>query len=463
MRTPALVIAGTHSGTGKTSVALAAAAAFSRRGLRVQTFKVGPDFLDPSHLALTSGRPCYNLDPWMCGAEYVTELFARKAADADLAIVEGVMGLYDGASSTTSEGSTAEVARLLRAPILLVADAHGAARSLAATVMGFVGFEPGLRFVGVLANRCGSEQHGRWLAESLASAGAPAWCGAIPRGALPSLPSRHLGLVTADATNLSPSVIETLADAFERYAPVERLLQAAREQAPEGHEPRKPEPVGPARRVRIGIARDRAFHFYYPDTLEALEAAGVEWVAFSPLADACLPDGLDGLYLGGGYPEEHAADLSANRPMREAVRAFCQSGRAVYAECGGLMYLSRGVERLDGTRHATVGILPVWTRMVEKRKALGYVEVRLRAASLWGAVGATARGHEFHYSELTAPSSEMSAWSQVYDLRRRRSEDVAGEGFQRGRVLASYVHLHLGSRPDAVGAWVASCRREGTA
>lgn len=460
MRTPTLVIAGTHSGTGKTFVALAATAALRRRGLRVQTFKVGPDFLDPSHLALASGRPCYNLDTWMCGPEYAKDLFARKVADAEVAIIEGVMGLYDGASSKNSEGSTAEVARLLHAPILLVVDAQGAARSLAATVSGFVGFEPGLRFAGVLANRCGSEQHGRWLAESLASVGAPTLCGAISRGALPSLPSRHLGLVTADPTSALPSALEALAGAFEQSVQVERLLQVAREQAPEVQPTHRSPSSSPERRVRVGIARDRAFHFYYPDTLESLEAAGVEWVPFSPLADATLPDGLDALYLGGGYPEEYAGDLSANESMREAVRTFCRSGRAVYAECGGLMYLSQGVERVDGTRHAMTGVLPVWTRMLEKRKALGYVEVRLRTAALWGDAGAVARGHEFHYSELATPAPEMSAWSQVYELRRRRSEDVTGEGFQYQRVLASYVHLHLGSRPEAVNAWAAACGRK---
>jgi cobyrinic acid a,c-diamide synthase len=456
MNCPRIVIAGTHSGVGKTSLALALVHAFTRRGLRVQTFKVGPDFLDPSYLALASQRPCYNLDGWMTGREYVRRLFATKTADADLAIIEGVMGLFDGADPRTSEGSTAEIAGWLNAPVVLAVNAHGAARSLAALVKGFCEFEPSLRIAGIVANHAGSPRHAQWLDNSLHAAGLPRLVGAIPRGAFPSLPSRHLGLVTADERNLSKDVLDALADALEKHVPLDAVRELAAaappisgsaetEQAAPGVEPRKG--------VKLGVAQDRAFHFYYPDNLEALQAHGCELVRFSPLSDKRLPGGLNALYIGGGYPEEHAAELSANATMLADVRDFAAAGLPVYGECGGLMYLAEGLETLDGKRHALAGVLPAWTRMLSHRKALGYVEVTLTGDTLWGSRGARLRGHEFHYSELL----NDPAWSTAYSLVYRRADSAVREGFQRGGVLATYVHAHVASRPEAVRSFVANC------
>ncbi|HEY3319997.1 MAG TPA: cobyrinate a,c-diamide synthase [Planctomycetota bacterium] len=455
-----IVIAGTSSGVGKTSLTLALTYALTRRGKRVQTFKVGPDFLDPSYLAIASGRPCYNLDGWMTDREYVRELFERASAGADIAVVEGVMGLFDGADPRSHEGSTAEIALWLSAPILLVTNAHGAARSLAATVKGFCDFEPSLRIAGVIANQAGSERHAQWLRDSLSAANLPPLVGAIQRGAFPELPSRHLGLVTADRENLSATVLAALGDALDNGISVEDIARLAGAQ----EEPRAPTPAVPRARapgapsgvVRLGVAFDAAFHFYYPDNLEALESAGCEIVRFSPISDAHLPK-VDALYLGGGYPEQHAAELSANASMLADVRAFAAADHPVYAECGGLMYLSQGIHTLDGKRHAMAGVLPVWTRMLKKRKALGYTEVTLREDSLWGKRGATLRGHEFHYSELVEDAREPS-WRAPYTVAYRRSDAPVAEGFQRGRTLASYIHAHFASRPDAVANLVASFR-----
>ena len=457
---PRIVIAGTQSGTGKTSMSLALIASLKRKGLKVQTFKVGPDFLDPSYLAAASGRPCYNLDGWMTGKEYVLELFHRTTEDADLAVIEGVMGLFDGSDPATSEGSTAEIARWLDAPVLLVVNVHGMARSLAAVVKGCIELERNLRIVGVVANHSGSARHRDWLAQSLQSASLPSLLGAIPRATLPTLPSRHLGLVTADSQNLSPRILEELADRFEREVSVETILQMAKDAPP--LVARGSSSKGNPRRkdVSIGVAYDRAFHFYYPDNLDELALRGCDLIRFSPLEDNELPRNVDGLYLGGGYPEEYAEALAENLEMREAIRQFSERGLPLYAECGGLMYLSRGIETAGGKRHPMVGILPVWSRMLDRLKSLGYVEVTLTRDSLWGESGAVLRGHEFHYSELTGDPLEDDLWTSVYRLRHRRSETPVVEGFQQGNILASYTHLHWASQPQSMATFINHCGAE---
>jgi len=456
MNIPRLVIAGTQSGVGKTSLTLGLVALLRRRGLRVQTFKAGPDYLDPGYLALASGRPCYNLDGWMMGHTYVESVFHRATADADIAVVEGVMGLFDGAAPDSNEGSTAEIARWLDAPVLLVVNAHGMARSLAAMVHGYANFDPQLRLAGVIANRCGSARHARWLSDSLKAAKLPPLLGHVERDSLPELPSRHLGLVTADSASFSPALLDKLADALKSGMSVDAIVEAARQADCSRTLQRSVSPPNAgAFGYRLGIARDEAFHFYYPDNLEALEQAGCELVPFSPIHDPALPSNLSGLYLGGGYPEEHAAALAANRNLLQQVRQFAAAGGLIYAECGGLMYLAEGIETTNGARHALLGLLPAWTRMCSRRKSLGYVEVTLSTDSLWGRRGEQLRGHEFHYSELLADPTTNSDWQTAYEARHRQSDVVTREGFQRGRVLASYMHLHFASRPAAVQRFVA--------
>ena len=455
---PRLVIAGTGSGIGKTSLALGLVRSLTREGLRVQTFKVGPDFLDPTYLARASGRTCYNLDAWMSSPDYVRQLFTRASAGADLAVIEGVMGLFDGASPTAIEGSTAEIARLLAAPVVLVVGVHGVARSLAATVKGFAEFEPGVCVAGVIANQAGSPRHKAWLADALAGAALPPLLGAVPRGALPPLQSRHLGLVTADHGGLNEQTLDLLADACVQHLDLKTLLKLAREAMPL-HSSALAEPVVPApmAQVRLGIARDDAFHFYYPDNLEAFQRGGATLVPFSPLTDAALPEELDGLYLGGGYPELHAARLSANTAMLAALGRFAAAGRAIYAECGGLMYLGNSLQTLDGARFPLAGVLPIDTLMCKSLKTLGYAEVALASDSLWGSTGQTCRGHEFHYSTIVADGRGCDGWQPAYSVRRRRDDAATTEGFCKGRLLASYVHLHWASRPQAVAHFLARC------
>ena len=455
MSVPTLVIAGTSSGAGKTSITLGLVRTLTNRGLRVQPFKVGPDFLDPTYLARGAGRTCYNLDGWMTNREYVAQLFARATADADIAIVEGVMGMFDGSDPANNSGSTAEIASWLDAGVALVINSHGLARSIAPLVKGFAEFDPSVKLVGVIANYAGSDRHRAWMQAALEAESLPPLLGAMPRDSLPQLPSRHLGLVTADEQTLPDSTIEKLASACCEHLDIDAIITAAgpgRKAACEA----LPVSVDSAR-VRIGVARDAAFHFAYPDNLEALTSAGAELAEFSPLDDQSLPDDLGGLYFPGGYPELFAAKLSANKPMLDAIRSFGDSGGIVYGECGGLMYLGRAILDSDGAEHEMVGLVPVTTRKLDRLKTLGYVEVTFEADCLWGSVGKKIRGHEFHYSEIVTEDFEASGWNRAYSLSRRRAGEVEAEGFTRGNVLVSYVHLHWASVAEATAEFVKRC------
>ncbi|MDY0184369.1 MAG: cobyrinate a,c-diamide synthase [Desulfuromonadaceae bacterium] len=472
---PRLVIAGSHSGVGKSSLTLALVAALKQRGLQVQTFKVGPDYLDPGHLSRVSGRPCYNLDGWMCGHAYVSRLFAERSATADIAIIEGVMGLFDGSSPTALEGSTAQIAAWLKAPVALVVNSHGMARSLAALVHGYATFEPSISLAGVIANFCGSASHATLLAQALQAADLPPLFGSMPRNSLPTLPSRHLGLVSAAETCWNASLIQQLVTAAEQHLDLDHLLQQARSAAsiaPTTSAPTTSAPVSTTAvdTVHLGVARDAAFQFYYPDLFDALQQRGVQLHFFSPLEDTELPAACDGLYLGGGYPEEYVEQLSTNGSMRASIRAFCTSGRPVYAECGGLVYLSQGLEKGDGKSQETtgeqagkrwplVGVIPSWTRMRSRRKCLGYMEATLQQPSIFGCTGTKLRGHEFHYSELCNDPLESQDWHAAYRVRTNRDNSWRDEGYCRGQVLASYIHLHLASAPEALDGFVAALRK----
>jgi cobyrinic acid a,c-diamide synthase len=426
-------------------VTLGIVALLRRNGLRVQTFKVGPDYLDPTYLALASGRPCYNLDSWMTGRRYIESLFSCATANADIAVIEGVMGLFDGADPISLDGSTAQIAQWLDAPILLVADVSGLARSLAAMVHGYSTFEPQVRIVGVIANHCGSESHARGLREAVESKSHTEMLGFVMRGSLPELSSRHLGLINVSFHSSPSQLIEKLADALVSTLDIEGIVKAAQMASPR-LDPVREIKSGP-KRCRLGIARDEAFHFYYPDNLDALKQAGCDLVDFSPIHNSRLPDGLNGLYIGGGYPEEYAAALSANGPILEQIRSFPGT---IYAECGGLMYLAEGIELQDGSRHPQVGLLPSWVRIGNQLKTLRYVEVQLSASTFWGTEGEILRGHEYHYSELIHPPN----WVTAYTVRRPRSTETFQEGFTNNNILASYIHLHFASCPEAVNHFV---------
>lgn len=446
---PRLVLAAASSGSGKTTAAVALAAAFRRRGLGVAPFKCGPDYLDPTWHARAAGRPSMNLDGWMMGRDASLTTFARASAGADVAVVEGVMGLFDGASPRSEEGSTAELAKWLAAPVVAVVDASGMARTLAAVLHGLATFDPALRLAGVLCNRVGSRAHLELLREAVAPL--PVF-GGLPEVEALRFPERHLGLVTASQGVLSDEALARWAVLAEEWLDLDALLAVART-AP----PLPGAPAGPVRpeRCRIGVAYDEAFHFYYEDNLARLEALGATLVRFSPLRDPTPPD-VDGLYLGGGYPELHARALSANRSMRDGLRAFAARGGPIYAECGGLMYLCRGIRTLDGDDHEGVGLLPGTARVRDRLQALGYVEVETIAESCLGPPGLRLRGHQFRYSDLHGMPAEGP---RAYRVRRRRGGEPFAEGFGGGPLLASWVHVHWASCPEAAEGFVGACAR----
>ena len=450
--TRALVVSGAASGVGKTTVTLGIMAALRRRGLVVQGFKVGPDFIDPAFHALVTGRPSYTLDGWMCGRDAVRATVARHAAGADVAVIEGMMGCFDGVDGATDDGSTARIAKWLGMPVVLVVDASAAVRSVAATVFGFERFDPDLDVAAVVVNRTASEVHARWVLDAIASGCRARPLGALARDAALTLPERHLGLVTAAEGPLSRERCDALATAIEASVDLERLLGLARPPTPATSEV-TPAPVHGSARVRLGVARDVAFQFYYEENLARLREAGAELVFWSPETDE-MPD-VDGLYFGGGYPELRAAALSCNRVARRAVRDFIAGGGPVYAECGGLMYLAEALEDDDGVTHEMVGVLPATVRMRPRRLSLGYTEVTTCRESLWGSAGVVARGHEFHYSTLGEVPPSVERAYRLEDARGRQR----AEGYRIGKALLSYVHLHFGSNPALAPALVRACAR----
>ncbi|MFO7875763.1 MAG: cobyrinate a,c-diamide synthase [Desulfovermiculus sp.] len=468
MNIPAFLIAGTHSGCGKTTVTLGLMAALKERGHSVQPFKIGPDFIDPGHHTRITGRPSHNLDGWMLDRNTNQEIFSRMQEGADILIGEGVMGLFDGFSATDEAGSTAQMAKWLGLPVLLVVDARSMARSVAALVQGYTRFDPELTFAGVLCNRVGSPGHARILEEALETAGCPPCLGCLPRQEDLAMPSRHLGLYTAEDMEGSQDILPALVQWIEENVQVDRLLDTTRGQGSEdrGQKPGSGEQRAEGRRqgaeqafhgkVRIGLARDKAFCFYYPENLRLLEQAGAELVPFSPLADSKLPDNLQGLYLGGGYPELHARELAANRGLREEIVRYAAQGGPVYAECGGFMYLMQGLQDGQGNTFPLLGLFPFKARMHDRLRALGYREVEVRQATLLGPAGTVIRGHEFHYSSI---ADNLEKAHCVYSLRGRKGETVSCEGYTVHNVLASYVHLHFGSCPQVSENIVDFCRK----
>ncbi len=450
MMIPRLVIAGTSSHVGKTTVMVGLVRALRARGLRVAVFKCGPDYLDPTYHVRAADAPCHNLDGWMMGREAVLASFARAAQGADIAVIEGVMGLFDGASPTGDEGSTAEVAKWLEAPVLLVCDAGGMARSIAALARGFSTFDPDLRVAGLICNRIGGRAHLDLLRK--ATNGVPPVMGGLPKDAALAFPDRHLGLHRADRETVPDHVLASWGERVSEWCDVDAIAALARTAPPLPEIPLMERVIGEGTRCRIGLAFDEAFHFYYEDNLRRLESFGAELVRFSPLHDTRLPD-VDGLYVGGGYPEVYAQALSHNRAMRNDVAAFGKNLGPIYGECGGLMYLSRGIRTVDGTLHAMVGLVPGEAEMRDRVQALGYVEVETQDVTMLGQPGLRFRGHQFRYSEFHLQVETDC----VYTVQRRRNGAAFQEGYRIGNTLVSYVHAHWASNPRVAQGFVQAC------
>ncbi len=446
--TPALVIAGTHSGSGKTTVVLALLSALHRRGHRVQGFKVGPDFIDAGHHGRITGRPSRNLDTWLLDPPGLAKTYRRGVQGADVAIIEGVMGLFDGRGALDEAGSTADLARLWDLPVALVVDARGLARSIAPLVHGFRTFDERVNVIGTVANRVGSARHyNGYLAPALTAL--PGGCqplGFLPRDERLSIPSRHLGLVTTEEFQPDGDFWSRLADAAESFLDVDAFLALARPPrlAPPEDESTR---ASLARSVRVAVARDRAFCFYYEDNLDLLREAGAELVPFSPLDDPGLPDSVDLVYVGGGYPEVFASQIAANHSFRASIQAYHKQGGAILAECGGLMACAQTLRDGSGHDHAVWGLIPVRVVMKSRFQALGYVTIETENETLLGPQGTSVRGHEFHYSALE-PLQPL-----CYATRLVRSDGAPRpDGIQIGGLLAGYAHLHFGSNPAVVPA-----------
>lgn len=452
MTYPRLIIAGTSSGVGKTTVTLAILAALRQRGRRVQPFKAGPDFIDPSHHRAATGRLSRNLDGWMLGADLNREIFARAGADADISIIEGMMGLFDSSSPVSEVGSTAELAKQLDAPVLLVIDGSAMARSAAAMVSGYARFDPDLRVAGVLFNRVGSEGHYQLLKEAVEHETDVAVVGYLRPDQTVTIADRHLGLVMAMEQGGS-ALYDRLAKAAAETIDLDRIESLAGSCGALAASPQLMKANG-RRTIRIGVAQDQAFCFYYPENLELLEAEGAELVPFSPLSDHTIPEDVAMLYLGGGYPELHGAALAENSAMRTAIREFAGQGGTIYAECGGMMYLTQAIRDLEEQTHEMVGLFPAEAVMRKPGLTLGYRTVELARTCILGVAGMTVRGHEFHYSTL-APKGPLSYACGLTDVR---GESKGLDGLSIGNMVALYTHLHFSSQPQVVASLVASAR-----
>lgn len=442
MPIPAVIIAGTHSGSGKTTVTLAILASLVRRGCRVQAFKVGPDFIDPGHHARITGRPGRNLDTWLLDPPALAEVYRRGAAGADVVVIEGVMGLFDGRSGVDERGSTADLARSWQLPVALIVDAKGLARSIAPLVSGFARFDDAVRVSAVVANRVGSARHySEYLAPSLRAAVPEVEpVGYLPRDERLAIPSRHLGLLTADEVSVDSGLLDALADAAEAHLDLDRLLALAREpRLP----PARAAADSPPRRCRVAVARDPAFCFYYEDNLDGLRDAGAEIVPFSPLDDPELPAAVELVYLGGGYPELHAERLASNASMRASLRRYHAEGGAILAECGGLMACTESLCDHSGRSFPMWGLIPARVLMRPRFSALGYVTVVADGPTLLGPGGTSVRGHEFHYSTLE-PRGPLSYVTRL----ERAGEPSKLDGIRVGGLLAGYAHLHFGSNSE---------------
>jgi len=432
---PRIVVAGTHSGAGKTTIASGLMAALAAKGHDVAPFKVGPDFIDPSYHSLATSRPGRNLDAFLSGVDLIEPLFVHGAKDADIAVIEGVMGLFDGKSGGGELASTAHVAKLLDAPVILVVDARAMARSAAAMVHGYMTFDRKVNVAGVILNRVGSSMHEKMLREAIEPLGVPVF-GVVRRDGEMETPGRHLGLVPAsERTSEARTALRRTGDVIARSLDLDavmRLASTARPLHAEPWNPGSPEATR-AQDIRVAVAAGPSFSFLYRENLELLESAGAEVAFFDPTSESHLPTDTDTLYFGGGFPETYAEALSANEPLKEQVSSFAREGKLVIAECGGLLYLCRGLDGLP-----MCGVLDAEARMTG-RLTLGYREARTITSSPLAEAGAIVGGHEFHYSVVEPGVGEKPAW------------DLAGrgpEGFVAGGVHASYLHLHWAATPE---------------
>ncbi|MDP5274181.1 cobyrinate a,c-diamide synthase [Chengkuizengella axinellae] len=448
-----IVIAGTGSGVGKTTTTIGLMALLKRRGLTVQGFKCGPDYIDPTYHTVVTGRISRNLDSWMTSENTVKEIFNRGSKGADISIIEGVMGFYDGKNPKTNTGSTAEISLLTKSPVILVVNCQSMARSAAAIVKGFQSLDEKVNIVGVIANKVGSEGHYKLVKIAIEQECGIPVVGYLKREDHINIPERHLGLIPSIGRGELDSFFNSLADLIEQSIDVDYLLELA--EAPVVDvlpELFKESPTNSIQKsTSIAVAKDAAFHFYYPENLELLKANGADIVYFSPLAGEEVPPEVQGLYIGGGFPEEFAEQLGENVTVKKSIKNVIEAGIPTLAECGGFMYLTEEIETTEGTKHPMIGLIPGKVKMQKKLAALGYREITGSQGNFLLDTQMNARGHEFHYSTY---ETELPI-DHAYVTKGMRG--TKKEGYLNANLVAGYTHFHFASNPDLVKRWIEKC------
>ncbi|WP_044895336.1 cobyrinate a,c-diamide synthase [Bacillus alveayuensis] len=449
-----MIIAGTGSGVGKTTITLGIMSALRKRGYTVQGFKCGPDYIDPTYHEAVTGRASRNLDSWMLSAEALKEVFIRGSEGADISIIEGMMGLFDGKDPLSNQGSTAEVSILTKSPVLLVVNCAAMARSVAAVVKGFQAFSQETNIAGVIVNEVGSEGHYHIVKSAIEQECGIPVIGYVKQDEALKMPERHLGLIPSIERGELNDFFEQLGKLLLETVDIDKLYQLA--DAPTLTTESAIFQVSNKKRVKIAVAKDAAFHFYYPENIELLEAYGAECIYFSPLNGEVLPTEVHGLYIGGGFPEEFAESLSANEAVKNSIKNAIVNGIPTLAECGGFMYLAKSITTTDGKEYPMVGVIPAKMQMHSKLAAVGYREITGCEGNFLIDSNMKAKGHEFHYStslffKEISPAYETNGWMGRYK-----------EGYVTNNVVAGYMHLHFASCPKIAENFVNACERRKT-
>ena len=449
---PRLIIAATQSGSGKTTITAGLLAALKNRGLNVQAYKVGPDYIDTGWHELASGKISHNLDSWLVGEDKLKEIFIETASRADISVIEGVMGLYDGGRGGIS--STAEISKLLDAPVILVIDAKSMGTSAAAVALGFREFDKTINFAGVILNRLGSDSHKKMIVDALNKLVIKCF-GAIKRNDEFILPERHLGLIpTTEITSpqsLVHSPLQKICAAVEEQIDIDALIALAKNSS--AFEVPDTQPLNPYT-LKVAVAKDEAFSFYYGESLRELERLGVEIEFFSPLNDKTLPENICGLIIGGGFPEMFAARLEENKNLRAEIFNAAENGLPIFAECGGFMYLMKNLIDFDGKSFEMCGVLDGSATMTNKLQTVGYVEAEILSDCVIGKAGDKIRAHEFHFSKELETSGE-----RIFKCKRLRTGSEYFAGIAKKNLVASYLHIHFAGCPKATGNFVAACKK----
>ena len=452
IKLPRIVVAAVSSGGGKTTVVTGLLSALRQKGLKVQSYKVGPDYIDPGYHRLASGYPAHNLDSWLMPEDKLREIFIRTSKAADISVVEGVMGLYDGGRSGVS--STAEIAKLLDAPVVLVIDAKSMGASAAAIALGFREYDPQVKLAGVILNRLGSDTHRLMIEKAMQEIGIPV-LGAIKRDDSLAMPERHLGLLPVEENQRELEAVEAIGRAVVSQTDLVSIIRLADKAGEMELADDSNAVTEDDKNVTIAVARDDAFSFYYPESLRILEKSGARIILFSPLKDKELPF-CDGVILGGGFPEMFAEALRCNYTMLKSIKNAAESGMPIYSECGGFMYLTQAMIDFDGIEHPMTGVLPCRVQMNKKLQMVGYVSAEMNTDTVLGPKGTRLHGHEFHFSSEIIP--EKDCRDRAFTFTRMRNNAVYQAGYAWKNVLGSYLHLHFAGCPEAADYFVEKCK-----